>query len=153
MCRRLRASLLLLACLPLCPAGAEAPAAGRPDRVEVKASWTSIYVGTVTLKMPTFGRNAAGDFESTYTARVFPYFFYNETGRIRIRVSDEDLQRLARGDAIEFTGLAVNQQSEERRVAGKATPTDATQGKIKVRVTVSPRVELIFNTTYLFPPK
>ena len=38
----------------------------------------------------------------------------------------------------------------ERRLEGTATPTDATSGKLKVRVFVSKRIELIFNTTYRF---
>jgi hypothetical protein len=101
--------------------------------------------------MPPFKRTAAGDYESTYVARVFPYFFSNENGRIAIGVSDDSLRRLERGETIEFSGRAVNQQGEERSVEGKVTPADSAQGKIKVRVRVSPRIELIFNTTYRFP--
>jgi hypothetical protein len=44
----------------------------------------------------------------------------------------------------------VRSDGVERRVEGKATPVDATSGKIKVRVFVSKRIELIFNTTYRF---
>lgn len=146
---------LFLACAVL-PAWSQTDALPQPPPpygvVEVAATWTSIYVGTVSLKMPPFVRNPAGDYESTYVARVFPYFFANESGRITIRVSAEALRQLERGEVAEFTGRAVNQQGEERRVEGKATPADATQGKIKVRVFVSPRIELIFNTTYRFPP-
>ena len=129
-----------------------AEAAAAPDfhRVEIKPTWTSIYLGTVSLQMPPFTRTAAGDYESTYSARVLPYFFYNETGRIGIRVSNDALQQLARGETIEFSGRAVNHAGEDRAVAGKATPADGTSGRIKVRVRVSPRIELIFNTTYRF---
>lgn len=131
--------------------GADMAPLRQKEVVEVAATWTSIYVGTVSLKMPPFARNPSGDYESTYAARVFPYFFANETGRITIRVTDDALRRLERGEVTEFSGRAVNQQGEERRIEGKATPADAAQGKIKVRVFVSPRVELIFNTTYRFP--
>ena len=146
---RLLLACAILAAWPL--RGADPAAPDRHQVVEVEATWTSIYIGTVSLKMPPFARTAAGDFESTYVARVFPYFFSNENGRIAIRVSDDSLRRLERGEVIEFTGQAVNQQGEERRVEGKATPADSAQGKIKVRVRVSPRIELIFNTTYRFP--
>jgi hypothetical protein len=44
----------------------------------------------------------------------------------------------------------VNQAGEERSVTGRAAPTDAASGRIKVRVRVSPRIELVFNTTYRF---
>lgn len=126
------------------------PPSARFARVEIASTWTSIYIGTVSLKMPALVRAASGDYASGYTARVFPLFFYNETGRISIRVPDADLQKLERGEAIEFTGRAVNQAGEERRIAGKATPASATSGKIKVRVFVSDDIELIFNTTYRF---
>ncbi len=150
MLRRLR--LLALAALLLAPARGGEPAGPPLDfrRVDVKPTWTSIYLGTVSLQMPPFTRSTAGEYESTYAARVLPFFFYNETGRIGIRVPDEDLSRLARGEAIEFTGRAVNHAGEERPVTGKATPADTVSGKIKVRVRVSPRIELIFNTTYRF---
>ena len=123
----------------------------RFSRVDVAPTWTSIYIGTVSLTMPVFTRTSAGDFESTYAARVFPYFFYNEQGKIGIRISDEALRKLESGEAIEFSGRAVNQQGAERQVEGKATPAGATSGKIKVRVRVSPKIELVFNTTYRFP--
>ena len=150
MCRGLRVCLLPLIFAPLLLRGADSPPANY-DRVEVASAWTSIYIGTVSLKMPVFTRAASGDFESTYSARVFPYFFYNEHGRLSIRISDEAWRKLERGETIEFSGRAVNQENAERRVEGKATPAGVAGGKIKVRVFVSPQVELIFNTTYRFP--
>lgn len=128
--------------------GAAPEAAWR--KVAIEPTWTSVYVGTVSLRVPEFTRNAAGEYESTYTARVLPWFFQNETGRLVIRASDDELRRLARGEAIEFTGRAVNHAGEERRVTGKAAPNDAKSGRIKVRVRVSASIELIFNTTYRF---
>ncbi len=140
--------LLLAVGTALAAEGAAPESAWR--RVEIGATWTSIYVGTVSLRMPEFKRNAAGEYESTYAARVLPWLFQNENGRISIRVSDDALRRLARGETIEFDGRAVNQAGEERAVTGRAAPADATSGRIKVRVGVSPKVELIFNTTYRF---
>ncbi len=126
--------------------GAE-PTPSRYDRVEVAPTKTSIYIGRVTMTMPAFVR-AGGTYETTYTAKVFPYFFYNESGRLTIDISDEMLRALDRGEAIEFKGRGVSTTHDDRRVEGKVTPTGTAEGKIKVRVFVSKRIELIFNTTY-----
>lgn len=94
-----------------------------------------------------------GTYESTYTANVFPYFFSNEKGTLAITLPDESLRKLERGEPVEFSGRAVNTDGEERRITGKATPEEgahALRGKIKVRVFVSKRIELIFNTSYRF---
>lgn len=110
---------------------------------------TSIYVGNVTLDMPPFQRGQSR-YASTYSARVFPYFFYNEKGRIEIELTDEDLRKLAAGERVPFSGRAENLDGEPRRVEGHATPDDALSGTIKVRVWVSPKIELIFNSRYRF---
>ncbi len=120
-----------------------------PSKVEVAPTRTSIYIGLVSLTTPDFVRQ--GDrFESTYTAKVFPYFFANENGRLGIDFNADQLARLTRGETVEFTGSATNHEGQSRRLEGKATPADALQGKLKVRVEVSPKIELIFNTTYRF---
>ena len=119
------------------------------DRIDVAPTKTSIYLGSVAMTMPTFARRD-GVYESTYTAKVFPYFFYNENGTLAVDLSEEHLRQLERGETIEFNGRAVTVDGKERRVEGKATPIDSRQGKIKVRVFYTKRIELIFNTTYRF---
>ncbi|MEN9813553.1 MAG: hypothetical protein RL479_2239 [Verrucomicrobiota bacterium] len=126
-------------------------ASALPERAEVEPAWTSIYVGAVTLRTTGFSRGPDGAFTSSYTARVIPYFPANETGTIAITVPDADLVRLLAGEAVDFQGAARNQQGEAREVSGRATPVDSRHGRLKVRVRVSPRIELIFNTTYRFP--
>lgn len=121
------------------------------NQVEVAPTKTSIYVGTVAMTTSTFTRREHG-FEAAYVAKVFPYFFSNESGRLFIEMSAAQLEALAQGAAIEFKGRGVRTDGVERRVEGRATPLDATSGKLKVRVYVSKRVELIFNTTYRFIP-
>lgn len=125
------------------------------DRVTIAPTKTSIYIGTVTMTMPAFARKN-GVYESSYAAKVFPYFFSNEKGTLAITLSDENLRKLERGETVAFTGRAVNTDGEERRIEGKATPDEAAgglKGKIKVRVFVSKRIELIFNTSYRFEEK
>ena len=118
-------------------------------RVDVAPTSTSIYLGTVAMSMPPFTREGQG-YQSRYVAKVFPFFFYNETGTMRVELPDEALRKLAGGQPIDFTGLARRADGAERRVAGRATPNDAVSGKLKVRVFYSKRIELIFNTTYRF---
>jgi hypothetical protein len=150
----LRRALVLAAWLAFSASGANLPgadpSADQYTRVIVENAKTSIYVGTVTMTMPTFVR-AGSAFESTYTARVFPYFFYNESGRLTVELPDESLRKLQRGEPVDFSGRAVRDDGSERRVEGRATPTGSSQGKLKVRVIYSKRIELIFNTTYRFP--
>lgn len=118
-------------------------------KVDVAPTRTSIYIGSVSMRMPTFVRKD-GTYFATYDAKVVPYFFANEKGTLTVSISEEQLQKLTRAEQIEFTGRAVNTSGEERRVAGRATPKDAKSGSIKVRVFVSKKIELIFNTTYRF---
>jgi hypothetical protein len=123
--------------------------AGPYDLVRIDPVKTSIYVGNVTLTT-TLLKRINGVYETDYKARVFPYFFYNESGHLAIEFSDEQLAQLARGETVQFKGHAENSDREPRRVEGRAVPTDGTQGKLKVRVFVSAKIELIFNTLYHF---
>jgi hypothetical protein len=127
------------------------PAPGRFDTVTIPTVKTSIYLGSVTLNAPAFTRQGS-DYSSTYSARVFPFFFASEKGRITVTFTAEDLARLAKGEVVDFKGEGRNEDGEIRHVEGRATPADAASGKIKVRIWVSPRIELIFNTTYRFGP-
>ena len=141
---------LLLACLCFAPLGFAAgsgPDLARYDRVEVAPSKTSIYIGRVTLTTTTFTRKHAA-FRADYVAKVFPYFFYNEKGWISIELPDESLRQLAQGQTIQFKGHGMSEDGDERLIEGRAVPADATTGKLKVRVFVSKRIQLIFNTTY-----
>lgn len=128
-------------------APAPSPVRTLASAVTVEKTRTSIYIGTVSLSMPTFQRTG-GSFSSTYVTKVFPYFFHNENGKLQIDLSDEDLVRLTAGETVHFTGNAENNHGEPRRIEGRAVPSSPSEGKIKVRVFVTPKIELIFNTTY-----
>ena len=140
-----------LICLATVAAGFAAPA-DRFATVAIETAKTSIYIGNVTMTMPVFQRVGAR-YESSYVAKVFPYFFYNEKGTLGIEFTDEQLARLEKGERVEFAGRARSDAGEDRRIEGHATPADPMGGKIKVRVFVSKKIELIFNTTYRFAPK
>lgn len=131
-----------------------APASGRHAEVTVEPTATSIYIGKVSLAMPPFTRRD-GIFTTAYTAKVFPFFFYSERGNISIEFSDEQLQKLEHGETVYFKGHASSTDGDDRRIEGRAVPDAAGggPGKIKVRVWVSKRIELIFNSVYRFTGK
>jgi len=131
--------------------GAEDPLA-RYDRVVVEPAKTSIYVGSVTMAFSPALRKK-GIYEADYSAKVFPFFFMNEKGKLFLEAPDDALRRLARGETVDFTGRGVNADGKERRFEGRAVPADAATGKLKVRAIVSKRIELVFNTTYRFAPE
>jgi hypothetical protein len=140
---------LLLAAALCLGAGAARADEAAPGNViaTIAPAKTSIYVGAVTLTVSPMTRHG-GVYSSVYTARVFPYFFYNESGQFRIEVSDADLFRLASGQAIDFTGNAVRADGVVRVVQAHAIPHSLSDGQVKVRVFLSRRLILIFNTTY-----
>jgi len=124
------------------------PDHGKWDAVSVPPVKTSIYVGSVTLTTGIFQRD--GDaFNTTYEAKVWPWFFWSETGRITIRLPYADLEKLARGERVQFTGEAMNHKGKPRHVTGHADRGDDASGKIKVRIGVDD-TEIIFNGTYRF---
>ncbi len=141
------ALISLIALVPLQPIRGATDPLARYSVVAIKPSSTSIYIGTISMTMPPFLRKNSV-YSSTYSAKVFPYFFYNETGRIWIVIPDPDLGRIEQGATIDFTGSALSDSGEKRRVEGRATPTGPTSGKIRVRVFVTRRIALTYDTTY-----
>ncbi len=118
------------------------------DHITVAPMKTSIYVGSVALTTGIFVREGP-TLTTTYEAKVFPWFFWGETGRITIHLTDANLASLAKGETTEFVGEAANHKNKPRTVTGRAQPSDAASGKIKVRIGADGYV-LIFNSTYRF---
>ena len=98
----------------------------------------------------TFERDGE-EYNARYEAKVRPWFFWNESGRITIKFSADELARLRKGETVEFKGDATNHRNKPRKVTGRAQPASpgADHGKIKVRIGVDD-TELIFNGTYQF---
>jgi len=139
---------------PSAAAAPDTPFKGKCEAVTIEPTKTSIYIGSVTLTVPPFAWRG-GTYSSTYAADVFPFFFYNEKGTVSIELSADDLRRLLSGERVFFRGSALTTTGSPRRIEGHATPDgpNADRGRIKVRIWVSKRIELIFNTTYLFSGK
>ncbi len=121
------------------------------DQVVIPPAKTSIYIGNVTLTSGVLQRENSV-YRASYQAKVFPYFFYNEDGQLSIDFSDEQLAQLARGERVAFTGTAKNKDGEDRRIEGHVTASapGAAEGTIKVRIFVTKKIQLIFNSTYQF---
>ncbi|MFI5356815.1 MAG: hypothetical protein ACHQ4G_05725 [Opitutales bacterium] len=117
------------------------------NRVQVSPMKTSLYIGSATLTTQPFVRDG-GTLTATYQADVFPWFFWNETGRITLQVTADELAKLRRGERCTFTGGGLNQKNRPRPVTGYADPDGPDHGRIKVRVTAHD-VTLVFNGTYI----
>jgi len=117
--------------------------------VAIESMKTSIYIGNVTLTTSEFKRDG-NQYTATYDARVWPWVFWSETGHITINLPAADVERLKRGERVEFTGEAANHKNKPRHVTGRADRTGDGTGKIKVRIGVDD-TELIFNGTYRVP--
>lgn len=127
---------------------AQTPASST-DKITVETSSTSIYIGKVTLTVTSLSRQD-GVYTGEYKAKVFPYWFMSEHGSFRMKVSDDQLAQVARGETVEFAAEAENTDKEVRKVTGRASPIDAAHGKFKIRIFVTEKIQLIFNSTYKF---
>jgi hypothetical protein len=120
---------------------------GRFDVVAAKPATASFIIGTITMTIPPFVRRNTV-YSSTYAAKIFPYFFYNEKGRIWIEIPDDDLRRVALGQPVDFKGHAISDSGDGRRIEGRATPTGPLTGRLRVKVFITRRIGLTYNTTY-----
>jgi hypothetical protein len=140
----LASAVLALAAIPALRGADEELA--RFSVVAVKPANVSIIIGTVSMTFAPFARRNTV-YSSSYSAKVFP-FFYSERGRIWIVIPDEDLRRASRGEVVDFKGHALDDSGDDRRIEGRVTPTGPREGKIRVRVFVTRRISLTYDTTY-----
>lgn len=117
-----------------------------PAQFNLPKMKTSIYIGSVTLITGAFNLNE-GNYTATYEAKVSPWSFWSEAGNVSLTINPADYARLLAGETIELTGEAKNGKGKLRTISARAQPTDATGGRIKVRITAS-GTTLIFNGTY-----
>src|ERR1017187_9372840 len=108
------AALVALALSAAAPVRSADDDLARFNLIDIKPTTSSLFIATVTMTMPPFARRDTV-FSSTYSARVFPYFFWSESGRIWIVVPAEKIRRAALGEPVDFTGHGIS-RSEERRV-------------------------------------
>ncbi|MGH7995209.1 MAG: hypothetical protein ACREFX_02540 [Opitutaceae bacterium] len=142
--------LFCLALAATCGRARADSALGRFAVVQAAPGSTSVYVAVVSLSATPFVRHGTR-YLARYRADVFPFFFYDERGRLIVDVSDAQLRALAVGRPIDFTGRAIRSDGAVRRIDGRVTPAGPDRGAIKVRIHVGRRITLVFNTTYRLP--
>lgn len=121
-----------------------------PQAVEIPVMRTSIYIGSVTLTVSTLERIADTlDYSADYQARVIPWLFWSETGRITLTPKETDIERLFEGETIEVDGSATNHRGKPRIVSAKIQPEDLDGGIIKVRIEAG-GTKLVFDGRYRF---
>ncbi len=146
------ALFLLLLFLFAFPSALPAFSAGDYDTVLVPKIKTSVYIGSVTLTMTPLKRGPDEIYAAGYKAAVVPFFMFNESGGFRITFTNEQLARLERGERVEFSGDGQNKSGSPRPITGHVTADapGAKTGKIKVRVFVTKKIALVFDSTYEF---
>lgn len=148
--RQALAILLVAVCAPVALAAGPEPGLGRFALVRTAPVKTSVYVAIVSLAATDFVRHGP-DYLADYRVKVFPFFFYDEHGRLVVPVSDADLRRLASGQPFDFSGQGIRSDGKVRLVDGRVTPRGPATGDIQVRVHASRHFTLVFNTTYRLP--
>ena len=120
---RLPRLCLLLALTAVGSLRAAPDAAGDWNPVVIPPMKTSIYVGSVTLTTSEFRRNG-DDFSATYEAKVWPWVFWSEHGRIKIHLPAADLAQQQDDD--DPTGSERRRQPELDRTTAveKKEPID-----------------------------
>ena|SRR5579862_5678809 len=128
------------------PPNKEAPIS---RRMFVDPSSTKVSLGKISLIVNPL--NHIGKFYvGEYQIKVVPYFFKNESGTLKMEASDDSIQKLSKGIAMEFAGKATNNKNGAQKViTGKATPSTKDQGIATFSI-VTDNGLMVFNTSYHF---
>ena len=132
----------------LSPALPTARAADAVSQFQLAPSTAKVAVGKARLSVETLTRSGEG-FVGGYKVEVSPIPVGNESGQLAVRVSDEELQKLAGGQEIRFKGTATNTKGDHSEVSGTATPAgkEGDSGAVHIRIK-SKKGSVSFDTTY-----
>ena len=116
-------------------------------RMHIDPSSTSVAVGKARLSVDSLARGGGG-FNGSYQLEVSPFPVGNESGKLSVNLSDEELRRLAGGQPVEFTGAADSTGGNHSELRIVATPK-GTSGGGALRIHIaSKKGKLVFNTSY-----
>ena len=140
-------SLLLGTALALLPSLARAAEGGDIKGLRLEPATTKVaLIGKARLSVDPLTRGDGG-LHAPYKVDVSGLPTGSEHGQFKIAVSGADFDKLAAGQAVNFSGQAVSSEGNQSSVHGTATPSGKDGGAIKVKVD-SKKGKLVFNTTY-----
>lgn len=143
--------IALLLAQGLTSSRADTPSLRLPERIEAKLiiapSSSKLAGGVAKLVVGPLSREAL-EYVGDYRIKVFPYFFKSESGRLFIKVSEEALRRMVRGDVTGFSGRAeTDGTGGKRKIVAQATPSANGCGALIFTVATE-NGPLVFNTSY-----
>ncbi len=113
-----------------------------PTSAEVLGGKASLKIGTLRRKAATY--------TGEYDLKVSPWSFKNETGKLTMMVSDEAIQKLAMGMAVDFKGTVITHgESLVRQVIARATPAGKEHGSVTFSFANEAK-NVVFNSKYQF---
>ncbi len=147
-----RSSLLLaalLAILPILPILPTLQAEDGPaiPKLLIEPSATTTSMAKCELTVGTLEcKNQA--LSGSYAIKVIPFAFKNDHGVLTLAMSDENAQKMARGEVIEFSGVATSaKDGKTKAIKGKTKPDSNEKGAVNFVVT-TPDGDLVFNSSY-----
>ena len=86
----------------------------------------------------------------SYQLKVFPYFFKNETGTLKLDAPDGGFRKFTEGTEVKFTGKATNNKgAKDKVITGKAKPSDEDKGSLIFSLETD-NGRMTFKTSYHF---
>jgi hypothetical protein len=135
------------------------PASAAPDSTNsaaadrillIEPSSMSVLAGKATLTIGPLERTN-GVYIGDYEYAVFPWFQFNEQGKLAILVSDESLAQANQGKVVTITGTATasGKGGARRPIVIIATPVDKDHGILNLSFMAGSR-KMIFTPAYHF---
>jgi hypothetical protein len=85
-----------------------------------------------------------------YKLKVRPYYFKSEKGSLLLAASDDVVQKLQAGIAIDFSGKAVTYYDGRTHIVlGRVTPSSADRGSVTFSI-ITDDGKIVFKTSYHF---
>jgi len=107
-----------------------------------------VAAGKATLIIGELHRTN-GVYRGNYKLKVFPYFYKNDSGRLAIMVSDENLAEVNQGKTVAVIGTATTSASSgrTRHIEATAKPAGTNSGTLTLWFTAGER-KMTFTSTY-----
>lgn len=84
----------------------------------------------------------------SYAIKVIPFSFKNDHGSLMLAMSDENAQKMAHGETIEFSGVATSaKDGKTKAIKGRTKPATGEAGAVSFVVTTEDG-DLLFNSAY-----